>query len=111
MMCADAKRLYIARRPDGALKIGISDNPNRRVKALSSAAGVRIELLADVVGGEVLEAALHRKFAAHRILGEWFKPALELQQLVLLLQCLRDEIQAAAYARVYAQAEAIVGAR
>ena len=59
----------------GPIKVGITDNVKRRLKTLQCANPCKLELLLAFLGGEVMECALHRKFSAHRLRGEWFEPA------------------------------------
>ena len=60
--------VYFAER-DGLVKIGCSSNALRRV------AGLKASLLAVQRGGFGLEADLHQRFAADRVVGEWFSPS------------------------------------
>jgi hypothetical protein len=68
--------VYYARRSDGAIKIGMSMNINARMASLRTVAPV--ELLASHDGGREAERKMHKRFAAHRLDGEWFSPAPEL---------------------------------
>lgn len=70
--------VYFARRSDGMIKIGISVDPQRRIRGISMQSGMSIEILRTVAGGRPLEALLHARFAAARTLGEWFEPVPEL---------------------------------
>lgn len=54
------------------VKIGITNDPRRRLAILQTAHGERLELVAVVAGDAVDEQTLHARFAAHRKLGEWF---------------------------------------
>ena len=59
----------------GAIKIGVSCNVNSRAQSIASQANIVVELLALVEGDRHRERELHRQFAAHRLHGEWFRPA------------------------------------
>jgi hypothetical protein len=66
-------RVYLIGSPDSPLvKIGWSDNPERRLRDLQSGSPVPLQLLAVFEGGYLVEAALHRRFADKRIRVEWF---------------------------------------
>ena len=57
----------------GLVKIGSSGDPDRRLRDLQMASGERISLLTTEPGGEAHEKALHRRFKASRVRGEWFR--------------------------------------
>ncbi|WP_435191318.1 GIY-YIG nuclease family protein [Streptomyces sp. bgisy126] len=66
-------RVYLIGSPESPLvKIGWSDNPERRLRHLQTGSPVPLQLLALFEGGAVMEAALHRRFADKRRHGEWF---------------------------------------
>lgn len=65
---------FIRRAHDDFIKIGFSRHPERRMRALSLAAGMRMALLGSVAGGHGLEQALHARFEHLRTVGEWFRP-------------------------------------
>lgn len=64
--------VYYVRRPDGAIKIGTTWNLKTRMQAFRNVSPA--ELLASHSGGQIAEAALHRRFRHLRLDGEWFKP-------------------------------------
>jgi len=74
--------VYFIRRPDGLIKIGFSKDPQSRRSALAGQSGVMLEMLATKPGDRSEEQALHRRFAAHRVTGEWFRPAPELCEYI-----------------------------
>lgn len=55
------------------VKIGVSNNVDKRLSALTTSSGERLTCIATIEGGYGLEKALHRQFAKYRIKGEWFK--------------------------------------
>lgn len=84
-MVRDAKRALALQQErvyffaaDHAMKIGRSINPERRVRTLGSTKapeGIDIaagELLGMIPGGCNVESEMHRRFARHRLVGEWF---------------------------------------
>lgn len=59
----------------GPIKIGFTDgHPVDRLNYLQCGSAVQLTLLGCAPGTERDEKALHRRFSAHRIRGEWFKP-------------------------------------
>jgi DNA-binding NtrC family response regulator len=63
---------------DGPIKIGWSRNIATRFVTLARESGHRLYFLGAVAGGSVEEHALHDRFAAQRLHGEWFEPSDEL---------------------------------
>ncbi|MFJ8028453.1 GIY-YIG nuclease family protein [Streptomyces sp. NPDC096311] len=67
------ERVYLIGSPGSPLvKIGWTDNPERRLRHLQTGSPVPLELLALFEGGHIAEAELHRRFADKRRHGEWF---------------------------------------
>lgn len=54
------------------VKIGYSADPAQRVADFQTANPIDLEIIAVHHGSRREEAMLHRKFAAHRVRGEWF---------------------------------------
>jgi hypothetical protein len=73
-------RVYFA-LSGAEVKIGVSINPLDRISTMRSARP-DIRLLGDMEGGVELEAQLHRRFQAFRIVGEWFHFTKELANFV-----------------------------
>lgn len=65
--------VYFIRSPQG-IKIGVSNNPEGRLRVLQTSHTEPLELLAFIEGGKDLESEYHERFAEHRIRGEWFSP-------------------------------------
>ena len=65
-----------------AVKIGRSIKPYERIAALSGASHQKLELLATMPGGSSEERAMHRKFAAYGIKGEWFRYSAEIAKFI-----------------------------
>lgn len=76
--CARA-RVYFVRFKSGdptePIKIGVTANMRARMRVLQTASAYPIEVLATIVGDDNVEHRLHRKFAADRLNGEWFRPS------------------------------------
>lgn len=66
--------LYFIRSETGPIKIGISVDPTQRLRNLQTAHPHKLELICVIAGGGGLEAEYHKRFAAHRLTGEWFAP-------------------------------------
>lgn len=56
-----------------AVKIGVSDDPERRVSRLQCANPHDLILLGYVDGGHDLERKIHKYLADYRMRGEWFR--------------------------------------
>lgn len=65
---------FIRRGERGPIKIGWSKSPVGRLAQLQTGQEVKLVLLATAPGGSQEEAALHDRFAATRMVGEWFRP-------------------------------------
>lgn len=72
----DEQKVYLIKSQIGLYKIGISKNPEQRKNNLSTAAGVRMAVLACWKVGQHRvtdgEASLHQYFKSNRRVGEWF---------------------------------------
>ena len=73
------------------IKIGVSSDPDVRVKQLSTGSFDEITLLAKISGTPRLEKALHAVFVKQRINGEWFAYDSTMQEFVKQLQRLESE--------------------
>lgn len=58
----------------GAIKVGYSANPEKRLKELQTGYPDTLILLLMIPGTESTERALHREFESSRLNGEWFRP-------------------------------------
>lgn len=65
---------FVQGESGGAIKIGHSLDPQGRLKGLQTGYPDTLTLLLLIPGGEDVERAYHRKFAAFSLRGEWFKP-------------------------------------
>lgn len=80
--------MYFIKDPDSkAIKIGVSKNPERRLKQLQTGdVGHNLYFMKLIKTNEmfVLEKELHKRFRTDRISqkGEWFKPSKELVKFV-----------------------------
>jgi hypothetical protein len=60
---------FISNATTGAVKIGYSKNPSKRLNSLQTATPDRLSLLGTIHGGLEHEAAFHDRFAQHRLQG------------------------------------------
>ena len=66
--------VYFVRRGEtGPIKIGWSKSPAARIAQLQTGQDVKLSLLATAPGGCREESALHARFSASRLMGEWFR--------------------------------------
>lgn len=64
--------IYFIASATGEIKIGRAVSPERRLITLQAGNPFELRLLAISPGGVIEEQEYHRRFAAHRIRGEWF---------------------------------------
>lgn len=69
----------------GLIKIGVSKKPWARLSKMQSDCPGDLSLIATDEGAEPEEAALHMRFAAQRVRGEWFRSCPELLAHILAL--------------------------
>jgi len=62
----------------GPIKIGYAAHFGDRFRKLQAGSPIPLEAMRVVDGTAQTELALHRKFAAHRLHGEWFAPCADL---------------------------------
>lgn len=75
--------VYFIGDNNGAIKIGRSVDPVKRLASLQTAnANGLLELLAVLPHGETREARLHRKFSKRRLSGEWFEDCPEIRMFI-----------------------------
>jgi hypothetical protein len=70
---AAANRVYFIASEKGPIKIGKARSPKKRLRTLQTGYHEKLEILAWCWGGEDTEKAYHKRFAAHRLSGEWFE--------------------------------------
>lgn len=67
--------VYFIQDESGPIKIGhTAGNPHSRLSAFRTGNPRDMKLLVAIPGGAAEEAALHERFAALRVSGEWFRP-------------------------------------
>lgn len=73
---------FVEAGPKGPIKIGWSQEVDRRIEILQVANAQTLKLLGKIPGTMQDEQALHKRFAHLRIQGEWFKNASEIESFV-----------------------------
>lgn len=73
---------FIQNATTGAIKIGTAADPIGRLSTLQTGSDAELLLIGITTGGMETERALHQRFAATRIRGEWFAPSLELLSVI-----------------------------
>lgn len=73
---------FIADRTSGKVKIGISNDPDKRLANLQTANGNKLEMLHVVQGDVSLEQSFHKKFKHLHMSGEWFIFTDEIREFV-----------------------------
>ena len=63
---------YFVGGEHGPIKIGQTENLQRRLKAIQSHSPIVVSVLASTGGGAFAEMDYHFRFAEHRLHGEWF---------------------------------------
>lgn len=81
------KRIYFIGNGE-YVKIGIANNPKKRLKSLQGANHARLHIIYTMPGNETLERLLHTIFRDYRIRGEWFSYSGALKKFV---ECFKDE--------------------
>lgn len=66
-------RVYFVQALDGGpIKIGTSNDVNKRVASLQTGSPMPLRLVGSLPGGRALEKEIHARLCAHRLRGEWF---------------------------------------
>jgi len=76
--CSDRKEqvsyvYLIGCKKNNTMKIGFSNNPQKRLQGLQVSSPHPLSILATIKGGQPLERKLHKEFAHLKLSGEWFK--------------------------------------
>ncbi len=70
---------FIRHNLSGLVKIGCSANPAQRFRSY----GKNTKTLKVINGDFSFERILHKRFAAHRVKGEWFRNCIEIQDFMM----------------------------
>ena len=79
---------YVQQGTDGPIKIGVSDNPDHRLKLLQVGNPDELRLIGTFHTEHVhlYEEAMHERLALWCIRGEWFEPAPQVLALIAAYQ-------------------------
>lgn len=77
-----ATSVYFIESKSGLIKIGRSNRPHARFKAIKSMSPEELTLLGTIPESVVTESQLHKKFAHLRQHGEWFSDSPELRDFI-----------------------------
>lgn len=84
MALAECGLVYFVQRPStGAVKIGHSRDPLRRVRQLQTCNDETLRFLGLMSGGRGMERLIHQRLARTRLSGEWFSWSNELACLIV----------------------------
>lgn len=68
--------IYFIRGLDGGpVKIGVANDPKKRLADLQRTCPVELEIIGSRPGDTLVERELHERFADFRVHGEWFEPS------------------------------------
>lgn len=71
----DSRVYFIQSGTDGPIKIGKANDPEARLAELQVGSPSALRLIGSIPGGIAEERALHARFSADRVRGEWFSPS------------------------------------
>jgi len=83
---------FIQQGDDGPIKIGTSDNPEKRLQQLQGSHHETLRLLKVVEGSNWAEKRLHQHLAAFRLRGEWFENCAEVLRVVEIAEAMVNEM-------------------
>ncbi|MFM8272694.1 MAG: GIY-YIG nuclease family protein [Gemmata sp.] len=75
---------FIRQKGTNLIKIGSAKDPTERMKSLQTGSPHEFELLAVGAGGAREEHAMHRRFVADHVRGEWFRMSADIAVAVAL---------------------------
>jgi len=81
---------FIQEGLQGNIKIGISQNPNERIKQLQTGSSTPLRTLLVKEGTQKDEEGLHKKFKKFQLKGEWFNPS---EEILIFIDQEIDEIK------------------
>lgn len=66
---------FIRGKEGGPVKIGVANDPKKRLADLQRTCPVELEIIGSRPGDTFAERELHDRFADFRVHGEWFEPS------------------------------------
>lgn len=79
---------FILNRENSHIKIGYSNNPMKRLKALQTGNSFELEILTIIDGDISMEKMLHKKFNNFKIKNEWFTYSEEIKEFIFFINYL-----------------------
>lgn len=76
---------FIQPEDGGPIKIGLANDPKRRLIVIQVNHWMRLVLRCVTEGDRAVEQSLHRRFSYCRLMGEWFHPTEELLDYIATL--------------------------
>jgi len=74
--------VYFIQGAEDSIKIGRSNDPDRRLMELQTASPIELKFIKVIEGDEKLESEIHTRFGKSNIRGEWFKPSKRLLEFI-----------------------------
>lgn len=81
----DGRSVYFVGWENGPIKIGVAINVATRLRFLQIGCPYDVQLWATASGGRRTEKDYHRRFAVHRLRGEWFERCPEIEEEIARL--------------------------
>lgn len=81
---------YVLDPASAAIKIGLSQNPQRNFHNLQRGNATELEMIGWHKGDTSIETAIHRQFKDDKIRGEWFKDSKELRAFIKMQMHLEE---------------------
>lgn len=75
-------QIYFIQQEGGPVKIGVSNDVEKRLATLQTGSPRLLRLLGSIPGDELLEQEIHHRFSGHRLQGEWFEASPELMAFI-----------------------------
>jgi hypothetical protein len=79
---ATSRQVYFVSDGGYAIKIGVGTNPESRLAGMQTGNAKKLKIVGLMRGSFELEGAIHRRFEASHIRGEWFKDTPELRAFI-----------------------------
>lgn len=73
------RHIYFMGGDEGPIKIGLAADPQKRLASIQLTCPFEIRVLALAHGNRTDELGYHRRFAAHKVRGEWFERCPEIE--------------------------------
>ncbi len=79
----DPKDVYIIESEEGLIKIGLSRNPQKRLKSLQRQTRYKLKILLVIPnGGREKEKEIQERYKKYNVFGEWFEKSPEIMNFI-----------------------------